>query len=170
MKKLFYAALAVTCCVLSVPVAAEQTPHHAEVSAPTMTEWTSAASDNLARSLKRASSIGWRDVSHGVATVQFNCSEDGTPTRVRVISHSGDPRLNVAVRNAVRRMKSMHPLPAGILADQTYEATVVVASQSSDLEEQMAKLRERASRQNARWAARGAPNPVLAFGAISALR
>jgi TonB family protein len=157
MKKLFYAALAAACCALSATGAAEQTPLFVTASVPTMTECTSSASDNLARSLERASSIGWRDVSSGVATVQFNCSEDGTPTRVRVVSHSGDPRLDVAVRNAVRRMKSMHPLPARILAEQTYEATVAVASQGSDLDDQMAKLRERSARQNAHWAARNRP-------------
>lgn len=167
MKKLLYAALAASAFIVSSPLSAGQEEFRVTAFIPKLADWTAATSDNLSRSLKRTNIDG---ISAGVTAVQFECDEDGNPANLHTSMPSGNPFLDAAARGAVRRMKSMHPLPAGLVENQRFEAIILVARDQHDLNQQLASLSERADRQNTRLAAGTAPNPVLAFAAISTAR
>lgn len=64
----------------------------------------------------------------GVVDVTFMCAEDGRPARVALASSSGQGPLDRAGLKAVRGVRSLHPLPAGVDYDKRYKARLLFAN------------------------------------------
>ena len=158
MKAPILAALA---ACLAVPAAAQHdiTVH----SAPTFEEWVARTSGHLNNSLKLSSTRG---VPSGVTFVQFECSDTGDAINVKTVER-GNRHLDRLGRSVVNRMKSMHPLFNGVKDGQIYEAAIMVADTQNELDGYMADVEKRMERQNAYWAARKVPNPVISLAAIA---
>jgi TonB family protein len=98
----------------------------------TMAEWTKRMHRVLAHEIRYPSPIlGW-EAGTGMVRVKFNCSESGRPDKVSLLKTSGNMMLDRAGLIAVRRMASLHPLPAGFKPTQKFEAIIVYAKDSSD--------------------------------------
>ncbi|WNO54644.1 energy transducer TonB family protein [Stakelama saccharophila] len=68
----------------------------------------------------------------GIARVKFNCSESGRPVNVALSEGSGNRMLDNAALSAVRRIDTLHPLPAGLPTDQRFEAIILFADTPAD--------------------------------------
>ncbi len=152
------AALSAACIALSA--SAQHTTHDG----PTYSQWIGTTNANLADSLDQVRMVHFRS---GTAIVRFNCSADGSAANVKIVQHS-NPEVDRAARCTVMRMKSMHPLYSGFKADQVYEAAIIVASDEADMQRRLAALNDRVRRQDAYWASRGVPNPVISLAMTSA--
>ena len=69
----------------------------------------------------------------GVAKVSFYCSEEGRPSRVTLFRSSGEYAFDRAALHAVSRIKTLHPLAAGIDHHQRYAAVVIFAATPGSL-------------------------------------
>jgi hypothetical protein len=125
--------------------------------------WVQDASRSLDSALDRV------DLSRsetGITYVRFNCDEEGTPQNVATVRMGGSkPNLARAGRNAVRKIRTLHPLFEGARPNQLVEAAIVVADDQDQLDRLLAEVNERARQQNARWAASGTANPVVSLAA-----
>ena len=110
--------------------------------AVSMKNWSGRVSRDLERNLAypRMGPAGFDP--EGVVRVDFRCSEDGRPTDATVARRSGQRRLDLAALRAVARIRTMHPLPAGIGPDQRYAAVVVFARTEESRDRELAAFGE----------------------------
>ena len=113
------------------------------VTAPTLAAWSAKFSQTLSDAMRDPRSYGNEPSPEGWARVRFSCSDSGAPTGVELVQSSGDRRIDRAALEAVRRIKTMHPLAAGIKHDQRYVAELAFANSSDTLEHQLQSLRKR---------------------------
>jgi TonB family protein len=158
MKMRLIAALSAACIALSA--SAQHTTHDG----PTYSQWIGTTNASLADSLDRIRMVRFQS---GTAIVRFTCSDDGRAANVTIVQRA-NPELDRAARRTVMGMKSMHPLYSGFKADQVYEAAIIVASDQTDMQRRLAALDDRVRRQDAYWASRGVPNPVISLAMTSA--
>ena len=154
--------LAITAAINPAPLAAQQ---EVVVELPTVARWSAAISRELDDSLVYPRAMHGRELPEGTAWVDFTCSESGQPAGMKIAQRSGSPMLDRAALAAVPRIKTMHPLPAGIGHDQRYRAVIMFALSESSLKEQRrAMLRD--PRLNGRASngvlALAAPGPIMA--------
>lgn len=156
--------------LLAGPTIAEQPDTDIEVSAPTS---VAAWRDNLARNLdynldhEMRRSVMTGSMPTGLASVRFTCSDTGKPEGIKLTRKSGNRRLNAMAKEVVADIKTLHPLPAGIGADQVFVANIAVEIDDKALDRDLATLRDDAQRRN-RMAA-GAALPI-AFNVSANLR
>jgi periplasmic protein TonB len=118
-----------------------------EVTGPTsVATWSQAVSRNLDYNLDNEiqRSMMKGSIPTGSASVRFRCSENGEPTAIEVMDKSGDWRMKSIAKGAVADIKTLHPLPAGLSADQVFVANIVVATGEEDQARYMADLRDKA--------------------------
>lgn len=120
-----------------------------EVSPPTLAAWSTRVFDKMARETKYPQPIGPMPASTGIVAVKFNCSEGGAPENVTLYKSSGHHDLDVATLKAVRRIASLHPLPAGMTHNQGIIVRVLYATSEDVARRQMAQMRTDAARANA---------------------
>ena len=126
------------------------TPVHAqEKSAPTLAAWSSRVFEDLSRVTKYPGGIGNLPAPEGVVGIKFNCSESGAPENVTLVEKSGHRDLDNATLRAVRRIASLHPLPAGMKHQQAIIVRVLYANSEQDTRRKLAKLQADAARSNA---------------------
>lgn len=102
------AAVAMSMMMLANPILARDS----DAVDPEIARW----SDRIGRYLDgrlehQARRVG--DAS-GVATVKFNCTEDGRAANAVLLTSSGNRRIDEAAIRAVRSVRSYHPLPSGL--------------------------------------------------------
>lgn len=85
----------------------------------------------------------------GIASGKFNCSETGAPAGVALYKSSGFRELDRATVSAVRRVVSLHPLPAGLRHDQVYIVNVLFLNPVEDARRQITRMRRDADKTNA---------------------
>lgn len=84
---------------------------------------------------------------NGLVSVTFHCSDDGTPVGLKVLQRSGETSLDQAAMRAISRVKTMHPLPAGLRSDQKFQANIIFADSRTEYDRQLKVLaRETAKR------------------------
>lgn len=138
------------------------------VTAPTLEQWSAKMARELERNIDYPPPYHGRQYSEGVTRIRFACSETGAPAELSVLRSSGDRRLDKAALRAVGRIKTMHPLPAGITHDQRYAAVILFAASELSRDEQMRALmkepetRRLAAGSGGRQIALVAPIPVTA--------
>ncbi|MDZ4308777.1 hypothetical protein [Allopontixanthobacter sp.] len=148
---------------LASPVSAQQ--QMTVTANPSFANWVESTSRTIDSSLKK---VNISRSEAGVTYVRFNCGEDGKPRNIATV-HSGafKPELARIGRRVVSRINSLHPLFEGAQPNQLYEAAIIIARDEEELESLSKKVNERVQRENARWAARGAPNPVVSLAIVS---
>jgi hypothetical protein len=157
--------MAIPCLILAGALTssalAEQPGPDIEVTgAASVDAWRKAVSrdldKNLDNEIDQAMITG--SIPTGLATVQFHCSENGKPTAIELTRRSGDLRMNNMAKEAVGGIKTLHPLPAGVAADQVFVANILVASDVKEQQRYMATLRDEGKRQSAM--ASGSARPI----------
>lgn len=136
-------ALLLLAMVLALPSAAAGNPNPDIVAvAPNLTipGWVASISDRLDRKLSYPYYFGMPVPSGGVS-VTFRCSDDGSPGSIRVVRRSGHASLDRAAVAAIQRLKTLHPLPAGVRRDQLFQANIVFAVDEATLARETAALR-----------------------------
>ena len=106
-------------------VAAKDLPPPITVVAPADHEvraWAARVRHDIDRKVRYPRTLTTSPYEEGVVEVTFECGADGTPTNVAVRRSSGSRPIDKAAVAAVRRVRSLHPLPAGIEQDQVYRA------------------------------------------------
>lgn len=148
--------MVIPCLILAGTLASSSVakePHTGiEVTAPaTLAAWTNMVGGNLDRNLdhEMRQSMVAGAIPTGMASVRFRCSDSGQPTAVELTRKSSNRRLNNIAREVVAGIKTLHPLPLGVTADQVFVANVVVASDQKQYDRNMAILRDEARRTNA---------------------
>lgn len=86
----------------------------------------------------------------GLAKVQFQCSEDGRPGNITMLSSSGSNILDHAAMTAVKGIRTLHPLPDGISPNRSFQAWVAFAQDSDSLKQMMSQSHRQADQMNAR--------------------
>ena len=128
-----------------------------------VTQWASAVSRDLDRTLRYPRFLGPQQPATGVVSVRFNCSDDGRADNVVVSRRSGSRALDRAAIQAISQITSLHPIPGELATDQLVQANIYFAADESDLQQQKAQLRrERA----ASWAARKGDNHLVALNLV----
>lgn len=120
----------------------------------------------LSQDLDRQLDFAARDMrkSHGdgYAIVRFERGEDGRPANVTFYRRSGSASVDRLARSAVRRLGAKTGLPVTGVANQTYQANIVVANSERSHRALVAGL-VRAEKQ--RLASSPAESTVLALSA-----
>jgi protein TonB len=120
-----------------------------EKSAPTLAAWSNRVFDDLGKVTKYPAGIGNLPTPEGVVAVKFNCSESGAPENVTLVEKSGNRDLDNATLRAVRRIATLHPLPAGMKHQQAIIIRVLYANSEQDTRRRLVKLQADAARSNA---------------------
>ena len=163
MIKIAIAALAA--CIATSASAQQQPQQQMTVTANSQfTDWVQNASRTLDAAFDNV------DLSHsetGITYVRFNTDENGKPQNIATVS-TGErkPYLARVGREVVGNIRAMPPMFKGARPNQQIEAAIIVAGNHAHLQKLLAKANERARQQNARWAASGAPNAVVALGVV----
>lgn len=144
---------AATACALLSAVPATGSAQQADivVQPPTTAAWSAVMARELERGMIYPRADFGRGEPEGVARVRFTCSDTGAPTGVTLWRSSGDRRIDQAALRAVGRIKTMHPLPAGVGHDQRYAALLVFARTEASRERQLRAVM--AEPEMRRWAA-----------------
>jgi TonB family protein len=114
----------------------------------TLAQWTAGVGSQIDKVLRYPTDIMNENMS-GIASVRFQCSDDGKPTAMTVSRKSGWRDLDREAVRAVAKLKTMHPLPDGLKHDQHYVANILFARSQDDHDRQIAKWRKEADRRNA---------------------
>lgn len=113
-------------------IVASADPRTIIVEAPTRGQWADRLSRDLSRSMAYMPRWTSEVAPEGVVGVRFECSESGAPAKIALVRNSGDVRLDRMALRAVRRLKTMHPLPAAFGHDQRYMAMLVYANSEGE--------------------------------------
>lgn len=132
---------------------------------PTFSEWVSKTSESLDRAMSTAN---LSRTEAGITYVRFTRGEDGRPQNISTMKAGpSQPNLDRVGRTVVRRIGTLPPMFRGARQNLTIEAAIIVARDADELHQLKGEVSMRAERQNARWAARNLPNPVVALGVAS---
>lgn len=149
MANMLRAALPLAILIAPLSLAEARTAdQEITVTAPSMTElraWTARTGKAINEQMRYPARLGIAPDPEGLVDVTFMCSEDGTPTKVALARSSGSSKLDRAGIRAVERVKSLHPLPAGIGPDQVYRAKLMFAVDdgSTGTAKRLAALRDK---------------------------
>jgi hypothetical protein len=159
MKKFAVAALA---ACLATTLSAKQ-PEMTVTANPSFNAWVDDASRSLDQALDR---VNMARSETGITYVQFTCDESGKPQNIRTVG-GGRPFLARAGREAVRSIRTLHPMFEGAKPNQLVEAAIIVAANQEQLDSMLAKVKERAIDRNSKLAARGLPNSVVSLAVVA---
>jgi hypothetical protein len=159
MRKFVVAAFA---ACLATTVSAAQ-PEMTVTANPSFNAWVDNASHSLDRALDR---VDLSNSETGIVYVQFNCDENGKPQNITTLN-GGMPNLARAGRQAVRSIRTLHPMFDGAKPNQLVEAAIVVAGDQEELESMLSEVNERAIERNSRLAARGMQNSIVSLAVIA---
>lgn len=153
--------------VLAGPVLSQGNPEIVVTSGRSTADLVAAVSADLDRQLFRVARGQRQELDDGIAVVRFECASDGTPDKVALIRRSGDADTDKVAIEAVERLASLHPLPAGVSDRQLFQANIIFA----DTWRQRDKLsRQLAREESARIASSGEERAVFAINAGSRIR
>ena len=77
----------------------------------------------------------------GGVSVTFRRSDSGAPDAIRIARSSGSRVLDQAALSAIRRIKTLHPLPESVGRDQLLRANIVFATDAKTLAREEKALR-----------------------------
>lgn len=160
MSKIAIAALA---ACLATTVSAQQ--QMTVTANPSFNDWVQNASRTLDSAFDR---VNLSRSETGITYVRFNADPNGKPQNITTVS-TGErkPNLERVARKVVGNIRTLPPMFVGAKPNQLVEAAIIVASDQDQLDTLLAKANDRARKQNARWAARGVPNPVVTLSVVS---
>lgn len=154
-------AAATTAALLAQPVLSQNIVVTPSIS---HTQFVEKVSEDLDKQLGRASRYPSLPFGEGITIVRFTRDGSGDADNVQVYRRSGINNLDRIATRAVRNLRSLDSVPAGVGPQQVYQANIIFASD----EEELAELRATLNREEAsRMARGGAERSVLAFGSAS---
>lgn len=118
--------------LLACPAMAQDDDFLVVKARPTVQQWAAEISKSLETTMRYPVAIG-RSVPFGAVRVAFSCSEAGLPVDVTVVQGSRFRSIDAAAVRAISKLKSMHPLPAGIGPAQAYQADLFFARDENEL-------------------------------------
>lgn len=110
--------------------------------APTLAGWSATLSRSLGAAMRYPHFFSNEVPADGTARVRFVCSPSGVPAGLELVRSSGNVRIDGAALAALRRIKTMHPLPLGVSPDQHYVAAIVFAASQESLDRQLRAIRK----------------------------
>jgi hypothetical protein len=159
MKILLSAAVAAS---LTLSVAAAGKSPLIVVKPGPLQDWITSTSRQLDRALERVDSAR---AEPGISFIRFTADPQGRPANVMPHRRGYNPLDQVALR-AVQRLR-LAPVPGGVSRNQVYQAVIVVGDTPAQVAQLRSSAAARLAEENARFAARGLPNPVISLGAVS---
>ena len=132
-------------------------------SKPTVAVWSHLIAQQLDRHLVYPRAFGSADYPEGTVSVRFSCGDDGKPASVVVFRGSGNRSIDRAAVRAIAQMDTLHPMPATIRHNSTFQANIILASDEQSLARQQAMLRHNETQRVARGGDRGHSIVVLDF-------
>lgn len=130
-------------------------------SRPTITQWSQKIERDLSRHLVSPRSFTPWNIAEGTVLVRFVCGVDGKPASVALYRGSGSRQVDQAALRAVSHMATMHPMPARVSHDATFQANIIFAVDQASLERQQTTLRRDEALRMARESDRGRAIVVL---------
>ncbi|WP_144096251.1 energy transducer TonB [Croceicoccus sediminis] len=94
---------------------------------PGMTTWVGKVSEDLSATFERTRIPSLNAIPSDYAQVQFTCDENGKPAQIALVRKSRSGWIDRAALRAVRRLKTMHPLPQNVREGQLYQADFIFA-------------------------------------------
>jgi hypothetical protein len=89
---------------------------------------------------------------------------------VKLLHRSGDVRLDRAAISAIQRIKTLHPLPAGIGTAQLFQANIVFAYDERDLARNATAFRSASAHSAPAFAGNNAAPLVIGVGVLRKAR
>ena len=130
-------------------------------SKPTVAVWSQQIAQQLDRRLVYPRAIGHADHPEGTVSVRFSCGDDGKPASVVVFRSSGNRLIDRAAVRAIAQMDTLHPMPAAIRHNSTFQANIILAADEQSLARQRGMLRRNETQRVARAGDRGHSIVVL---------
>lgn len=130
-------------------------------SKPSVVQWTQKIAQQLDRRLVYPRAIGRSDYPEGTVSVRFSCGDDGKPASVVVFRGSGNRLIDRAAVRAIAKMDTLHPMPAAIRHNSTFQANIILAADEQSLARQETVLRRNETQRVAREGNRGQTLVVL---------
>ena len=128
---------------------------------PSVAMWSHLIAQQLDRHLVYPRAYGGADYPEGTVAVRFSCGDDGKPASVVVFRGSGNRLIDRAAVRAIAQMESLHPMPATIRHNSTFQANIILASDEQSLARQQGVLRRTETQRVAREGDRGHAIVVL---------
>ena len=130
-------------------------------SKPSVVQWAQKIAQQLDRHLVYPRAIGRSDYPEGTVSVRFSCGDDGKPASVVVFRGSGNRLIDRAAVRAIAQMDTLHPMPAVIRHNSTFQANIILAADEQSLARQQGVLRRHETQRLAREGDRGHSLVVL---------
>lgn len=167
MKTMIIALMSSILGMLPYGAAGKEPRHDIEVTAqhPALKDWTARTGELLSQTLRYPTIMS--GPQEGVVAVKFLCSETGAPSGVALLKSSGSRQLDNAAMRGVIRIKSLHPLPSGMMPSQQYVATILFANDQHSYVRQIRQL-EKAQQDGNRWFDGRSQTLALGIGLLGA--
>ena len=130
-------------------------------SVPNVRVWSQNIARQLDRHLVYPRAFGGADYPEGTVSVRFSCGDDGKPASVVLFRGSGNRLIDRAAVRAIARIETLHPMPAALRHDSTFQANIILAADEQSLARQQAVLRHNETLRIAREGDRGHAIVVL---------
>jgi TonB family protein len=140
MKPLFLAAVTAACLPFPVAAQTQQQPFVVTGHQEAMARWRTIVSRRLDDNLRVPTFIADRMWSPGIAQVVFWAGDNGRPAGTTLVRRSGSPVLDAIAVSAVKRLRHLPPLPAGIDSSRRFRADIVFAQSDDDYRRAMKQL------------------------------
>jgi protein TonB len=151
MKKLLSICVAAIAVVFGSPASSKRNDIIVS-GTPSRVQWVTKLGRMLDETILYPMEMPGRDPSSGIVSVSFKPGGDGKPSSPTVTRSSRHQELDQAALQAVKRLKSMYPLPVGIAHDQRILANIIFATSASELSQQIYNFRHEAARAKTRSA------------------
>lgn len=132
-------------------------------SRPTVAVWSQQIARQLDRHLVYPRAIGRADYPEGTVSVRFSCGDDGKPASIAVLRGSHNRLIDSAAVRAIAQMDTLHPMPATMRHNSTFQANIIFAADEQSLARQQFVLRRNEAQRVAREGDRGRSLVVLNF-------
>ena len=132
-------------------------------SRPTVVQWTQKIERQLDRHLAYPRTFRALDALEGTVAVRFSCGADGKPASIVLFQGSGDRLIDRAAMRAIAHIETLHPMPARLARDSTFQANIIFAADEESLVRQQDVLQRKEAQRVAREGKRGQSVVVLDF-------
>ncbi len=156
MKNILYVAIATSLAFSPTSIVAQPSDRE-DIVVSSIDRFIDEVARDLDRNLNRSPRVLHAPQGVGLVQVQFECDQNGQPANVTFYRKSDDPRANRLAREAVSKIKSLHPLPAGVEKNQVFMANIILA----DTNLQFAELSDQLKRSEAERIAASAGKPKV---------
>lgn len=139
LSKLVFAP-AIAMASLALPASAGDDQDIVVTSPGKMSEWQADMGAQLDRNMVLAEGIRREGPMSALVQIRFTLDEEGRPTNLKTVHHSGSHSARRAARAAVRNLRGLDEAPVANVANATFQANLIFARDLDDkarLEDEM---------------------------------